>query len=80
VLTHTSAATPSGHRRHHANPYHDLLWHEATSLYGHGPDERIFISQLGEDGKDHCRVRRWAHRRAVANGAGERASGLIAKA
>ncbi|HJZ78779.1 MAG TPA: putative baseplate assembly protein, partial [Pyrinomonadaceae bacterium] len=28
-----------------------LLWHEAQSFYGRGPNERIFITRLGDDGK-----------------------------
>jgi predicted phage baseplate assembly protein len=50
-LTHTSAATPSGTASSLQIRVNDVLWHEAPSLYGHGPDERIFISRLGDDGK-----------------------------
>ena len=50
-LTHTSAATPSGTASSLQIRANDLLWHEAPSLYGHGPDERVFISRLGDDGK-----------------------------
>ena len=50
-LTHTSAATPSGTASSLQVRVNDLLWHQVPSLYGHGPDERIFISRLGDDGK-----------------------------
>jgi predicted phage baseplate assembly protein len=50
-LTHTSAATASGTASLLQIRVNDLLWHEVSSLYGHGPDERIFISRLGDDGK-----------------------------
>jgi predicted phage baseplate assembly protein len=50
-LTHTSSATASGTASSLQIRVNDLLWHEAPSLYGHGPDERVFISRLGDDGK-----------------------------
>ncbi|MEP7339642.1 MAG: putative baseplate assembly protein [Acidobacteriota bacterium] len=50
-LTHTSASTPSGTASSLQIRVNDLLWHEAPSLYGHGPDERIFVTRLGDDGK-----------------------------
>jgi predicted phage baseplate assembly protein len=50
-LTHTSAATASGTASSLQIRVNDLLWHEAPSLYGHGPDERIFVTRLGDDGK-----------------------------
>lgn len=50
-LTHTSAPTPSGTASTLQIRANDLLWREAPSLYGHGPDERIFITRLGDDGK-----------------------------
>jgi predicted phage baseplate assembly protein len=50
-LTHTSAATPSGAVSSLQIRVNDLLWHEAPSLHGHGPDERIFVTRLGDDGK-----------------------------
>jgi predicted phage baseplate assembly protein len=50
-LTHTSAATPGGTASTLQVRVNDLLWHEAPSLYGHGPDERIFTTRLGDDGK-----------------------------
>jgi predicted phage baseplate assembly protein len=50
-LTHTSAATPSGTLSTLQIRVNDLLWYEVPSLYGHGPDERIFISRLGDDGR-----------------------------
>src|SRR5205085_11629324 len=50
-LTHTSAATASGTASSLQIRVNDLLWHEAPSLYGHGPDERIFTTQLSDDGK-----------------------------
>ncbi len=28
-----------------------ILWHEAESLFNHGPDERIYITRLQDDGK-----------------------------
>jgi len=50
-LTHTSAATASGTASTLQVRVNELFWHEVSSLYGHGPDERIFITRLGDDGK-----------------------------
>ncbi len=50
-LSHTSAATASGTASSLQIRVNDLLWHEVSSLYGLGPDERTFISRLGDDGK-----------------------------
>jgi predicted phage baseplate assembly protein len=49
-LTYTTADTPAGARSTLQVRVNDLLWHEAPALYGHGPTERIYATQLEEDG------------------------------
>jgi predicted phage baseplate assembly protein len=50
-LTYTSAATPSGAQTTLEVRVDDLLWHEVPSFYGHGPDERIYVTRTDDDGK-----------------------------
>jgi predicted phage baseplate assembly protein len=50
-LTHVSADTDTGTATTLEVRVNDLLWTEVTSFYGHGPDERIYITRLDDDGK-----------------------------
>lgn len=50
-LTYTSASTPSGTQSTLAVRVDGLLWHEVPTLYGHGPEERIYITRTDDDGK-----------------------------
>jgi predicted phage baseplate assembly protein len=50
-LTHVSAANASGTASTLQVRVNDLLWHEVPSLYGQGPEERIYVARLGDDGK-----------------------------
>ncbi len=49
-LTHTSAATPSGTQSTLEVRVNELRWHEVPSLYGHGSDERIYVTRTDDDG------------------------------
>ena len=50
-LTYVSAATSSGGATTLEIRVNDVLWHEQSSFYGHGPEERIYITRLDDDGK-----------------------------
>ena len=50
-LTYISSAGPSGAESTLQVRVNDLLWHEVTAFYGHGPHERIFVTRIGDDGK-----------------------------
>ncbi len=50
-LTHVPAATPSGASSTLEVRVNDLLWHEVPTLYGHGPDERIYVISTDDQGK-----------------------------
>lgn len=50
-LTHVSAATGSGTRSTLQLRVQGLLWHEVPSLYGRGPDERVYITRMTDDGR-----------------------------
>ena len=50
-LTYTSAATPSGAQTTLEVRVNDLLWHEVPSFYGHGPEERIYVTRTDDDAK-----------------------------
>lgn len=54
-LTYISASTPKGVQTTLELRVNDLLWKEVPSFYGHGPNERIYISGLDNDGKTHIR-------------------------
>ena len=54
-LTYISASTPKGVQTTLELRVNDLLWKEVPSFYGHGPNERIYISGLDNDGKSHIR-------------------------
>lgn len=50
-LTYTGAATPTGSQTTLSIRVNGLLWHEASSFYGHGPDERIYVTRTDDDGR-----------------------------
>jgi predicted phage baseplate assembly protein len=49
-LTFVISPTPSGAETTLEVRVNDLLWHEASTLYGHGPDERIYVSSTDNNG------------------------------
>ncbi|HYW47852.1 MAG TPA: putative baseplate assembly protein [Bryobacteraceae bacterium] len=49
-LTYVSAATPSGAASTLEVRVNDLLWTEAPSLYGLGPDDQQYITRRSDDG------------------------------
>jgi hypothetical protein len=50
-LTYVSAATASGAASTLELRVNDLLWHEAAALFGHDPQERIYVTYTDDDGK-----------------------------
>jgi predicted phage baseplate assembly protein len=50
-LTYVSASTPSGTQSTLEVRVNDLLWSEVPTLYGRGPEERIYVTELDDDGK-----------------------------
>lgn len=50
-VTYVTAANPSGASTTLEVRVNDILWHEAPDFYGHGPNERIYITRLDDDGK-----------------------------
>jgi predicted phage baseplate assembly protein len=50
-LTYVSAATASGAASTLELRVNDLLWHEAPTLFGHDPQDRIYVTRTGDDGK-----------------------------
>lgn len=50
-LTYVSASTPGGIETTLEVRVNDLLWKEVASFYGHGPDERVYITRIDDDGK-----------------------------
>lgn len=50
-LTYTSASTSSGAQTTLEARVNDLLWSEVPDLFGHGPDERIYITRVDDEGK-----------------------------
>ena len=50
-LTHVSGATPSGTETTLEIRVNDLLWQEVSSFLGHGPEERIYVTRLDDEGK-----------------------------
>ncbi|HEY2990887.1 MAG TPA: putative baseplate assembly protein [Candidatus Binatia bacterium] len=49
-LTYVKAANPSGAESTLQVRINDLLWHEAPTLYGHGPNDRIFVTEIDDGG------------------------------
>jgi hypothetical protein len=50
-LTYVSSSAPSGRASTLEVRVNDILWTEVGSFYGHGPQERIYITRTGDDGK-----------------------------
>jgi hypothetical protein len=50
-LTHLSAPTPSGEESTLEARVNDLLWHEADTLLGRDPDDRIFVTRTNNAGE-----------------------------
>jgi predicted phage baseplate assembly protein len=50
-LTYTSAATASGVQSTLEVRVNELRWHEVASLYGHRPEERIYVTRTDDDGR-----------------------------
>lgn len=48
-LTYVSAANPSGAKSTLEVRVNDILWQEVSSFYGHGPDERIYVTEINDD-------------------------------
>lgn len=44
-LTYVHSAVPGGAQSTLQVRINDILWHEVPSLYGHGPNERIFVTR-----------------------------------
>ncbi|MCI0538554.1 MAG: putative baseplate assembly protein [Verrucomicrobiales bacterium] len=49
-LTYVSAATPSGSQSTLEVRVSDVLWEEVPSFYGRSPEDRIYVTQLDDDG------------------------------
>ena len=50
-LTYVRAATASGAESTLQVRINDLLWHEVSTLVGHGPRDRVFVTRTDDDGK-----------------------------
>jgi hypothetical protein len=50
-LTYISASTASGAASTLEVRINDLLWHEVPTLYGRDPQEHIYVTRTGDDGK-----------------------------
>lgn len=50
-LTYVSSSSASGGQSTLEVRVNDVLWHEVPDLYGHEPQDRIFITRLSDDGK-----------------------------
>jgi predicted phage baseplate assembly protein len=50
-LTYVSASNPAGADTTLEVRVNDILWREVPSFFGHGPDERIYVTRLSDDGK-----------------------------
>lgn len=48
-LTHVSAATPSGAESTLELWVNEVLWHEVSTLYEHGPTERIYTTRTDDE-------------------------------
>jgi predicted phage baseplate assembly protein len=49
-LTYVSASTPSGGQTTLEVRVNDLLWREVPTFYGHGPEERIYVTRTDDAG------------------------------
>ena len=50
-LTYVAASTPTGAETTLKIRVNDVLWKEEPTFFGHGPDERIYITRMNDDGK-----------------------------
>lgn len=50
-LTYTPAPTPSGGETTLEVRVNDVLWHELPTLFGRGPEERVYVTRTGDDGR-----------------------------
>lgn len=50
-LTYVGAQTPTGAATTLEIRVNDLLWQEVDDFFGRGPNERIYITETGDDGK-----------------------------
>jgi predicted phage baseplate assembly protein len=50
-LTYVSASNPDGSESTLEIRVNELLWKEVTSFYGREPEERIYVTRTGDDGK-----------------------------
>jgi hypothetical protein len=50
-LTYVSSADPSGAQSTLEVRVNNLLWHEVRDLFGHGPEERIYVTRLDDEAK-----------------------------
>ncbi len=50
-LTYVSSEAPSGRSSTLEVRVNDILWTEVPTFYGHGPEERIYITRTDDDGK-----------------------------
>lgn len=49
-LTHVSAATPTGAASTLWVYVNDILWHEVPTLLGQGPDDRVYVTRMDDQG------------------------------
>jgi len=50
-VTYVTASNASGAATTLEIRVNDILWHEVPDFFGHGPNERIYITRLADDGK-----------------------------
>ena len=50
-LTYVSAQTPTGAETTLQLRVNDVLWHQASTLFGLGPRDRVYTTRAGDDGK-----------------------------
>lgn len=50
-LTYVSAATATGAASTLEVRVNDVLWHETPTLYGRGPQDHVYVSRAGDDGR-----------------------------
>src|SRR5215207_383762 len=50
-LTYVRSTAPGGARSTLQVRVNDILWREVSSLYGHGPNEHIFVTRRDDEGK-----------------------------
>ncbi|MBN2388422.1 MAG: putative baseplate assembly protein [Anaerolineales bacterium] len=55
-LTYVAAATPGGSASTLQLRLNNLLWQEAASLYGLGPNDQQYIARNDDDGKTHIQI------------------------